>query len=589
LFEQIAIELFYQRAVRDHVALRALGFAVICFALLSSGLMSPALIAGWAMLLGGAEFGVRAWGRAAVRPDQSEAAVRRRMGELVGWGALLAWLYAAPAIVIFQRGDQGAAIGVVLCAAVLLVICAQHNLTRGMFYSSGAVPALGLALGINHFAGESHAIAMAALTIAVVANARNLHHANADTFKMLVDSKLEADAINARLETALAAAQEASQAKRTFLATMSHEIRTPLNGVIGMAEALAHRRLDAEAAEGVEVIRKSGQALLAILNDVLDLSKIEAGHLELQTLEFDLGGAIEDVALLFAPTVNDKGVTLRVDTGQAAGVYLGDPARVRQIVSNLISNAAKFTASGEIAITAKPARGGVEVAVSDTGIGIPPEKLEGLFDRFTQADSSITRRYGGTGLGLAICRELAGRMGGGISVESQVGKGSTFTLTLPLRRIGDAAPVAAPQAERPDEAPQALRVLCAEDNAVNQLVLRTLLAQLDCEPVIAADGREALELWRTSSWDVVLMDMRMPVMDGMTAIRAIREEEAATGRSRTPIVAVTADALSDQVREQKAAGADLHLAKPIGAAALLQVLSTALTLGEAAKRDASAA
>jgi signal transduction histidine kinase/ActR/RegA family two-component response regulator len=378
-----------------------------------------------------------------------------------------------------------------------------------------------------------------------------------------------------------AAAEEANRAKSTFLATMSHEIRTPLNGVLGMAQALAADDLSPAQRERVAVIRASGEALLAILNDVLDLAKIEAGKLELEETEFDLGEVARGAHSAFTALANKKGLSfaLAIEEG-AKGVYLGDPTRLRQILYNLISNALKFTEAGEIRVSASRRDGALRLCVSDTGMGIPPERLSGLFTKFVQVDASTTRRFGGTGLGLAICRQLAELMGGDIEAESELGRGSRFIVTLRLPRVGEAraatnAPIAAAQSD--EAAPAlALRVLAAEDNSVNQLVLKTLLHQIGVEPVVVDDGVQALEAWETSHWDVILMDVQMPRMDGLAATRAIREREAAEGRPRTPIIALTANAMAHQIAEYTAAGMDSHVAKPIDARKLFAALEATL-------------
>ena len=368
-------------------------------------------------------------------------------------------------------------------------------------------------------------------------------------------------------------AQAASEAKTRFLATMSHEIRTPLNGVLGMAQVLAaDEELTPEQRARVGVIRDSGEALLAILNDILDLTKIEAGKLELEETTFDLGRLLAGAHATFASIAAEKELALTVDVGDAAGAYRGDPTRLRQIVANLVSNALKFTPAGEVRVSAGLSARGVAIQVSDTGIGIRPEALDKVFGSFTQADSSVTRLHGGTGLGLAICRELAGLMGGELTVASEVGRGTTFTFEAPLRRVADPAP-AAPVAPLPaPEHAGAMRVLVAEDNPTNQLVLRALLGQFEITPTVVGDGQQALEAWRAQDWDVILMDVQMPVLDGVSAARAIRAEEAAAGRPRTPIVALTANAMTQQVDSYLEAGMDGYVPKPIDVRALLQAL-----------------
>jgi len=387
-------------------------------------------------------------------------------------------------------------------------------------------------------------------------------------------------------------AESATRAKSAFLATMSHEIRTPLNGVLGMAQAMAMGDLAEQQRERLDVIRQSGESLLAILNDVLDLSKIEAGKLELEQAEFDIDETVSSALAAFAATAQAKGLAFRLKVQPAArGVYRGDSVRVRQILYNLVSNALKFTERGGVAVSVARRKGGLRLTVADSGIGVAPEKLAGLFQKFEQADASTTRRYGGTGLGLAICRDLAQLMGGTISAKSAPGEGATFTVDLPLERLGDAPEKAARQAVEPTAQAEgvALRVLAAEDNGMNQLVLRTLLGQVGVEPVMVGNGREAVEAWAREPWDLILMDVQMPEMDGPTATGVIRARERAEGRPRTPIVALTANAMDHQVREYMQAGMDDFVAKPIEAGRLYAVIEGALArAAEVGVADASA-
>jgi CheY-like chemotaxis protein/nitrogen-specific signal transduction histidine kinase len=376
-----------------------------------------------------------------------------------------------------------------------------------------------------------------------------------------------------RLRAAQARAEAANAAKTAFIATISHEIRTPLNGVLGMAQAMAADGLPDEQRERLSVIRESGESLLTILNDVLDISKIEAGKLELELVDFDLADIAQGAHSNFTALANKKGLSFALDITAARGRYLGDPVRLRQILYNLISNAVKFTDAGAIRVTAHYTGGVLSIAVADTGIGIAPANRAKLFSKFDQLDSSTTRRFGGTGLGLAICRELAQLMGGAIDVESELGHGSCFTLSLPVTRLGDerARSAAAEPAEGVES--MSLRVLAAEDNAVNQLVLRTLLHQMGIDPVIVDDGQAAVEAWETGAWDVILMDIQMPVMDGLIATGLIRQREALSGRQPTRIIALSANAMDHQVSEYLAAGMDGHVAKPIAAAALYNALA----------------
>jgi CheY-like chemotaxis protein/two-component sensor histidine kinase len=373
------------------------------------------------------------------------------------------------------------------------------------------------------------------------------------------------------------AAKRANEAKSTFLATMSHEIRTPLNGVLGMVQAMSADPLPAEQRGRLEIIRQSGQALLTILNDVLDFSKIEAGMLEVEEIEFDLGEVVAGVHATFGAIAGQKKLSFVQDIDAARGLYRGDPARIRQILNNLVSNALKFTETGELRVTAKPVAGDLELRVSDTGVGIPADKLGSLFTSFTQVDASTSRRFGGTGLGLAICWRLVDLLGGAIRVESEFGRGSVFIVTLPLMRVAEARIAASTSSEEDlDLKTLPARVLAAEDNKVNQLVLKALLQQVGVEPVVVDNGALAVEAWETSAWDAILMDVQMPVMDGWAATAAIRGREAATGRPRTPIIALTADTMSHQIAKCLAAGMDGHVAKPIDAARLFAALEAVL-------------
>jgi PAS domain S-box-containing protein len=386
-------------------------------------------------------------------------------------------------------------------------------------------------------------------------------------------------------ETALIHAKEeaeaANRAKSAFLATMSHEIRTPLNGVLGMAQAMAAGDLARDQREKLGVIRQSGETLLAILNDVLDLSKIEAGKLELEAVDFDLGEVARGAHAAFTALASGKDVAFSLQVSDSArGLYRGDATRVRQILYNLISNALKFTDRGEVRVTASRRDDNLILEVSDTGIGIPSDRLATLFQNFVQADASTTRRFGGTGLGLSICRQLAEMMGGAVAATSIPGRGSTFVATLAIPRISDEVRAAPPSVVHAPEIPEesaasTLRVLAAEDNAVNQLVLKTLLSQIGVTPRVVDNGAEALAAWEQEPWDIILMDIQMPVMDGPSATREIRRREAETRRRRTPIVALTANAMAHQIAEYMAGGMDGFVAKPIEIGRLFDVLNEA--------------
>ncbi|HZZ90307.1 MAG TPA: ATP-binding protein [Caulobacteraceae bacterium] len=375
------------------------------------------------------------------------------------------------------------------------------------------------------------------------------------------------------LTAARVAAESANIAKSDFLANMSHEIRTPLNGILGMAQALALRDLDAEELAELRVIQQSGESLLAILNSILDLSKIEGGQLELEFAAFDLEGAVAAAVSPFAPMAAQKGVGFALEISpDARGAWRGDALRLRQVLANLASNAVKFTDAGMVTVRVRAAPAGLRFEVADTGVGIPAAKLETMFEKFTQADTSATRRFGGSGLGLAICRELAKLMGGELTATSAEGQGSTFTLALPVERaaaVSEAGPADAP-VDRP------LRILAAEDNETNQLILKALLEIVEPDLTLAPDGAQALEAFGEAAFDLVLMDIQMPRMGGVEATRGIRRMERERGQPRTPILAVTANVMTHQIEEYLAAGMDGVVAKPLQLNTLLAEIGRVL-------------
>ncbi|MGE5500383.1 MAG: ATP-binding protein [Ignavibacteriales bacterium] len=383
----------------------------------------------------------------------------------------------------------------------------------------------------------------------------------------------------AELVVARDQANEANVLKSQFLANMSHEIRTPLNGVLAMADVMAFDEMTDKQRERLSVIRTSGELLLAVINDVLDLSKIEAGRMELATQDFALEGLADGLQQTFGHSAAEKGLAYEVVVEPAAeGSWRGDPDRLRQIAANLISNAIKFTGQGSVEARFSTTPDGLRLTVKDTGIGIGADKLPHLFDKFTQADSSTTRRFGGTGLGLAICRELAQLMGGAVAAQSAEGQGSTFTVDLPLARGGEIAPAAPEEArDEPEFEGRRMRVLAAEDNPTNQKVLRAVMEPLEADLTLVADGKEAVEAWRAGAYDLILMDIQMPVMDGVEAAKAIRAEEVAENRPRIPILALTANALVHQVEQYMAAGMDGHVAKPIELPRLYDAIDRAFT------------
>ncbi len=483
----------------------------------------------------------------------------------------------------------------------------------------------------------------------------------------------EQQAINEQLALQTRRAEQASHAKSDFLASMSHEIRTPMNSILGMADLLWETSLSAEQRHYVEVFRRAGSTLLSLINDILDLSKIESGRFELDRQPFDLREVVDETIALFGPRASEKGIGLRAvwTPPDATTWFVGDPVRLKQVLTNLVGNAVKFTASGEVVVSAGRREDGLlEITVSDTGIGIPPGKLEAIFDDFIQAESSIAQRFGGTGLGLAISRRIAEQMGGGLSVTSEFGHGSTFRFLAklepweagaagpaPLRRdlagkrvllvdpepghrrmlletlqswgvvasgsAGDLPgtscdlalvaedraggrssveqirksfpdlPIATFAPDMPGgglqrlvlsalggarEHPEApagkpLRILIAEDSCDNRLLLQAYLAGSDHVPAFVEEGRAAVEAFgRGGRFDLILMDMNMPVMDGLTATNRIRRTEAELGLDPVPIVALTANALSRHVQMSHDAGCTAHLSKPVSKQRLLRAI-----------------
>ena len=387
--------------------------------------------------------------------------------------------------------------------------------------------------------------------------------------------------------TARREAEAISNAKSEFLANVSHEIRTPLNGVLGMAQAMTQEPLSPAQRERLAVVQASGETLLNLLNDLLDISKIEAGKLELEHRPFEPSKAIQAACAAFQTIARKKKLSFTLSLDSALGVCSGDATRLGQVISNLASNAVKFTERGKIAVEARRQGDEIVVTVSDTGSGMPPESVERMFEKFVQADSSTTRRFGGSGLGLAICRDIVGLMGGTITGVSAPGEGSRFTVILPLPRIEGGVSAAEPKAEVAADG-QGVRVLAAEDNPVNRLVLTTLLHQAGAEVTVVEDGAQAVEAWAAGYWDVILMDVQMPVLDGLEATAEIRRREAAEALVRTPIIALTANAMAHQITEYLRAGMDCVVAKPIKVQELLNAIAGVLEAEEAPAAAASA-
>ena len=387
-----------------------------------------------------------------------------------------------------------------------------------------------------------------------------------------IDARKE---LERQLTDARQRAEEAAASKADFLANMTHELRTPLNAIVGFSGILKDsRRLPPEEARYAHLINEASDSLLVLVNSVLDFSKLDAGGIELEVRSFDPGVLAESALALMQTQADAKGLDLKVNLEGERQPLLGDEARLRQVLLNFLSNAVKFTAAGAVTLNVSQSDAGcgltrLRVEVTDTGIGVSPDQIDHLFDRFTQADATVSRQYGGTGLGLAICRKTIELMEGSIGCESTPGEGSTFWFELSLP-VGDALEAASEDMIRGPEAP--LRLLVVEDVPVNRELIATLLSPFDIELATAENGLEAIEAMQRERFDLVLMDVQMPVMDGLAATRVIRNLPTPDARS-TPIIAMTANVLPDQVQRCLDAGMDDHIGKPISPAGLLNALS----------------
>ena len=403
------------------------------------------------------------------------------------------------------------------------------------------------------------------------------------TLVLLKGARSYATLLTTRVLTEIARTKEltaASDAKSEFMANMSHEIRTPLNGILGLAQLLERETLSSDQIEMVRRLRKAGESLMAIVNDILDFSKLEAGEFRLDRRPFDLSSILDHIGSLFRGSARAKGLELVVEaTPQLGGAPIGDPLRIEQVLMNLVGNAIKFTERGEVhlcirATALDDARARLRFEVRDTGIGVVPENLAGLFKPFTQADAVITRRFGGTGLGLAICKRLVEKMGGEIGASSLPGQGSTFwfeaVFDLSLVKA-QAAPLGSARTPTGAKRLSGLRCLLVDDNQINREVVERLLHKEGAQVVVAENGQEALDLLRNAkeAFDVVLMDVQMPVMNGLTAIRAIRGE---LDLGDLPVIALTAGVLDNEQLRVIEAGANDFVSKPIDLEALIDTI-----------------
>ena len=575
-YSQQAFEKYYARTYSGHVATRIGSIAVVASLMLFLHVVGLTLALAWLVGFAACEAFSMAWWRRVV-PRLAKAERDQILGfrnQLIGISALLSAVAAGPLLIARPASDAGVIAIVIVSAGVLMTIAAQHTLTRSMFFWTAPVPAVALIHSIGLLHTGTEAWILSALGLCFLVNARGLQVANADSY---------ADVINGQVN-----AEQASQAKSAFLATISHEIRTPLNGVLGMAQAMAREPLAASQGERLRVLQQSGAVLLTLLNDVLDMAKIEAGKVELEPLDFDAVGVVRGACDAFAAIAEQKGLHLSLEIEGGSGAYYGDPTRVRQILYNLVGNAVKFTDEGHVLVRLIHRPVGFCLVVEDTGIGFSETAKAGVFERFSQADATTTRRFGGSGLGLPISRELTKLMGGDIGVESRVGGGSVFRVALPLSAAKGISRVeSTPLAGERTTAFSALTMLVAEDNPTNQLVLRGILESAGVSLEVVEDGRLAVDAWRAGAFDLILMDINMPVMDGVSATRVIREEERTNGRARTPIIALTANAMAHQKHDYLAAGLDAHVSKPIDVVALFTAIDKTLSSKQALYHEAS--
>jgi len=551
-----------RRELKTRIVIAAIGAGILLIA------KSGVLALFWFALVAASQWiDLTIW-RSFRDPARRNAPSRGEWIALCASCALVTAIYSSfPAMMWFLTGAPGKIFAILwLCGALLHVTLHMHHEPRtflaaiiphGLYFF--ALPLYSLITDAEPGRWGAAAILLAAaMYLGHLVIAFRQHRLVSDSLRREREHAVERQEI----------AEESNRAKSTFLATMSHEIRTPMNGVLGMAEALEKTPLSPEQAHKLQIIRESGDLLLSILNDILDFSKVEANRIDLERAPFRLAEVARKVENLHGLKAREKGLDFAVTSSEPAEQHrLGDAHRIVQILHNLVGNAVKFTGYGGVfvRIHADPASDLCRIEVADTGIGMSAEQAARIFDPFSQADTTTSRRFGGTGLGLSIASGLASSMGGAISVTSAPGEGSTFILEVPLPRVTPEHTQAANAEELAASTSSiSARILAAEDNPVNRSVLGALIAPLGHSVDFAEDGAEAIASFARGAYDLVLMDISMPAMDGVEAMRRLRAVERARGSGRrTPIIAVSAHAMRQQIDEFLSLGFDGYITKPV--------------------------